>query len=138
MTSSLRRPLDRRECMERLAGAGVGRVVVAAGDLAQVFPVNFVVHRGRIIFRTDPGTKLIWSPAADVAFEVDTMGADGRGWVVVAHGPAGEIDSFDGPVRPEGLRSLGVDPWAGGERVHWISIEPVRVDGNEVSARLGP
>jgi uncharacterized protein len=138
VTSSLRRTLDRRECMERLAGTGFGRVVVAAGGLPQVFPVNFVVHRGRIIFRTDPGAKLTWSPGAEVAFEVDTIDADGRGWVVVARGPAGEIDSFDGPVRPEGLRSLGVDPWAGGDRIHWISIQPMRVDGHEVSARLGP
>lgn len=50
--------LKREECikfMERHP-AGVGRIAVA-DPRPNIFPVNFAIDRGNVVFRTDPGTK---------------------------------------------------------------------------------
>ena len=50
--------LDRQECIRLMEGhpTGVGRVALA-GPRPVIFPVNYAVDRGNVVFRTDPGTK---------------------------------------------------------------------------------
>ena len=50
--------LTRAECFELLASAPLGRVAVADDRGPVVFPVNFVLDRHTVVFRTEPGTKL--------------------------------------------------------------------------------
>ena len=61
--------------MALLGTMGLGRVGVSVGALPAIFPVNYVVVRGDIIFRTGAGLKL--RAALDhkvVAFQVDQSG----------------------------------------------------------------
>ncbi len=85
--------LDRDRCLELLAAGSVGRVAVIAGREPVIFPVNYALHDGRIVFRTAPGTKLQsvdWGTRA--SFEIDDLDPAAReGWSVVAVGPADEI-----------------------------------------------
>jgi hypothetical protein len=55
-----------------LAGAVLGRLVTCVGSRPEIFPVNFVVQRPTVLFRTAEGTKLL-SVVIDnhVAFEAD-------------------------------------------------------------------
>ena len=46
-------------CWELLEGASVGRLAVDVAGQPDIFPVNFVVDRGSIVFRTAAGTKLV-------------------------------------------------------------------------------
>ena len=50
--------LIRSECFALLAREHLGRVAVVDDHGPVVFPVNFVVDRHMVVFRTDDGTKL--------------------------------------------------------------------------------
>ncbi len=80
--------LGEAECWELLRGAQVGRVAVAIMNHPDIFPINYVVDHGTIVFRTNEGTKLaasVLGPA--VAFEVDGYDpAAGEAWSVVVKG----------------------------------------------------
>ena len=98
--------LDRDEClklMERHPSC-VGRVALA-GPRPVIFPVNYAIDRGNIVFRTDPGSKFHAAVHQSfVAFEVDWVepSADHRGDAVFGGRPPrtypvqtrGEIPSF--------------------------------------------
>ena len=71
------RELTRSECFGLLANAHLGRVAVTDELGPVVFPVNFVLDRHTVVFRTDAGTKLNAALlGARVAFE--TGARDGR------------------------------------------------------------
>jgi nitroimidazol reductase NimA-like FMN-containing flavoprotein (pyridoxamine 5'-phosphate oxidase superfamily) len=73
-----------------LARGEVGRVGITLGAMPAIFPVNYRLIDGSIVFRTAPGSKM--SAAAEgavVAFEVDDYQlADRSGWSVLAVGRA--------------------------------------------------
>lgn len=73
-----------------LATGGVGRVGVTIGALPAIFPVNYRMIDGSIVFRTAPGSKMSAAAAgAVVAFEVDDYQLANRsGWSVLAVGRA--------------------------------------------------
>ena len=51
--------LDRAEATELLRRKDVGRIVIALGGEAEIFPVNYVLGEGcNVLFRTGPGSKL--------------------------------------------------------------------------------
>ena len=81
--------LGARECVELLATQVIGRVAVVVDGRASVFPVNYVLDHGHIVFRTDEGTKLDAARAgATVTFEVDRSDPMYHtGWSVMATGP---------------------------------------------------
>jgi hypothetical protein len=65
-----------------------------------------------------------------VAFEIDRIdeGVHG-GWSVLVNGTARQA----GPHETEQLRkSLGLEPWAGGDRQVYIVIEPEEIRGHRV------
>jgi nitroimidazol reductase NimA-like FMN-containing flavoprotein (pyridoxamine 5'-phosphate oxidase superfamily) len=75
------------QCWALLRDSVVGRVAVVRGDRPEVFPVNFVVDHGSVVFRTGSGTLFAASDGHPVAFAVagnDT--ADAGAWSVVDHG----------------------------------------------------
>jgi nitroimidazol reductase NimA-like FMN-containing flavoprotein (pyridoxamine 5'-phosphate oxidase superfamily) len=121
--------LDRSQCLEALGTVPVGRVVMVVGGAPFVAPVNFCVDGESVVFRTADGTKLRAAGRGSVAFEADDYDATTRtGWSVVVHGDAHEIDpppAGDGPA-------LDPDPWAGGEKPHWVRIHATSVTGRRV------
>src|ERR671919_626309 len=124
--------VDRDECLRLLAGEEIGRLAVVAGNAAIVLPVNYALNGDTIVFRTDPGTKLDEGPRARASFEIDSFDRDRRtGWSVVATGRLEEVTPYDATIY-ERVRSLTIDPWADGDKAHWMRLVPDRVSGRQV------
>jgi nitroimidazol reductase NimA-like FMN-containing flavoprotein (pyridoxamine 5'-phosphate oxidase superfamily) len=126
--------LDEDECLRRLAADEIGRLAVIAGRAPMIFPVNYVLDGRDIVFRTDTGTKLTAGPRARACFEVDCFDRARRsGWSVVAAGRLEEVTEYD-MATLERVRQLPVEPWAKGEKAHWMRLVPDRVTGRNVDA----
>lgn len=121
--------LSRNECLEHLRHSSVGRVGVSIGALPVVLPVNYVVHREDVVFRTVRGTKLDTAIAGSVvAFEVDAYAPDGSsGWSVMVQGRASEITE---PALLDAARLLPLRSWAlGGTADRYVRVETGRITG---------
>lgn len=124
--------LDHDACLELLAGDEVGRLALIDGNVPVVFPVNYVLDGEAVVFRTAPGTKLDLAPRHAVAFEIDAFDrAERTGWSVVVTGRLEEVTEFDDRTLAR-VRALPVEPWAGGERAHWLRLVPTRVSGRRI------
>jgi len=114
-----------------LASGEVGRIGITIGALPAIFPVNYRIIDGAIVFRTAPGSKL--SAAAEgavVAFEVDDYQlADRTGWSVLAVGRS-EV-SHDRDVAFKALNAL-LEPLADGHRSALVRIEPTFISGRRI------
>ena len=78
------------QCWVLLDSEVVGRIALIVDGHPEVFPVNFVLQRRSIVFRTAGGTKL-WGAitAKPVAFEIDGYDShEQTAWSVVARGEA--------------------------------------------------
>jgi uncharacterized protein len=127
--------LGREECMRLLATDEIGRVAVIAGNTPLVVPVNYALDGEAVVFRTDPGTKFDKGPRARASFEVDCFDRIERtGWSVVATGRLEEVTRFD-VATFERVRRLDIDPWAGGEKAHWMRLVADRVTGRRLAQR---
>jgi uncharacterized protein len=122
--------LDEPECLRLMGTCPVGRVALTIGGLPAVFPVNFALVDGDIVFRTGTGTKL--SAALDktiVGFEVDAIDPTyHEGWSVLAVGRAEEMVPNGGDPADH----LPVAPWAGGDRKHVVRIRPEFISGRRI------
>ena len=115
----------------------MGRLAYSGRYGLTVFPVNYQVLDGSIVFRTaeySPADEDLRTgiPAAeyDVAFEIDAIDPAAReGWSVLIHGPAHHMDTL---AEHDLARQSGVEPWAGGEREHAIRITPRRITGRRI------
>ena len=122
------------ECTFLLGQARVGRVGVTVASLPEIFPVNFCVIDGDIVFRTSEGTKLHGATReAIVAFEVDEFDEENEsGWSVLVVGPSSE--ERDPNLILDARRQLP-DHWVPGERDHVIRIAPQKVSGRRIESR---
>jgi uncharacterized protein len=135
--ASLTLILDEHECWELLRSVDVGRLAIAITNHPDIFPVNYVVDREAIVFRTAEGTKLAAAVlGTSVAFEADGQvgepdGADA--WSVVVKGHAIEIenmyDLFDAAELP-------LYPWHTAPKHRFVRIVPVEVTGRRF--RIAP
>jgi uncharacterized protein len=127
------RELSKSECFELLAQERLGRVAVVDDRGPVVFPVNFVLDRHMVVFRTDVGTKLDAAcRGSRVAFEIDgTDAAAHTGWSVVVRGEAVEVTDAAELAR---LRKLPLEPWAPGAKTHYVRILPAVLTGRQISA----
>jgi uncharacterized protein len=129
--------LTKSECFELLSGARLGRVAVVDDQGPIVFPVNFVLDRHMVVFRTDEGTKLdAAARGSRVAFEIDgTDTATRTGWSVLVRGEATEVTD---PAELPRLRKLRLSPWAPGPKTHYVRILPAKLTGRRIGAPGGP
>jgi uncharacterized protein len=126
------RMLDRDQCLRLLAEDEIGRLAVIAGNTPAIFPVNYALDGETIVFRTDPGTKLAQGPRGRASFEVDKFDHAGRaGWSVVATGRLEEVTHYDAATFAQ-VRRLAIDPWPGGDKVHWMRLVPDRITGRRI------
>jgi nitroimidazol reductase NimA-like FMN-containing flavoprotein (pyridoxamine 5'-phosphate oxidase superfamily) len=129
--------LDAAECLRLIAPGGVGRIAFVGSYDLTILPVNYRLADGAIIFRTAEEGLIeedlrtgIAHGEYQVAFEVDHLDEAAReGWSVLIQGPAHHLDAAG---EQEAARRTGVEPWAPGERNHFIRITPVRVTGRWV------
>lgn len=135
-TFELRRRIGREleilsevECLRLLASRDLGRVAIVVDGQPQVFPVNYAVDGGRVVFRTAPGTKLTHGPRSRVAFEVDALDAGaGAAWSVLVQGLAHDVTATLDRASAA-LGRLPVEPLAPGRRQHWMAVYPTRITG---------
>jgi hypothetical protein len=111
--------------------AEIGRVGITIGALPAIFPVNYRLIDGSIVFRTAPGSKM---SAADegavVAFEVDDyQPASGPLRSVLAVGRAEVIHDH---VMASKLRDARLEPLADGSRTAIVRIEPTFLSGRRI------
>ncbi|OYO22029.1 hypothetical protein CGZ93_08890 [Enemella dayhoffiae] len=117
------------ECLELLRTHQIGRIGWQGSEGPTILPVTYLVHAGRVLFRTSAdGVLAELERGGEVAFEVDDFDLDTQtGWsVVVRGGAAAPVDLRD---VPGGLP----EPWAGGARDQVICLSIERITGRIVS-----
>ena len=125
--------IERDECVRLLGGVDVGRLAVVDGGQPLVFPVNYAMAEESPVFRTAEGTKLRAGEGRAVCFEVDDVDPQSHtGWSVLVVGWLEEVTRYD-PDLYRTVVSLGVEPWADGERPHLMRVVPRRITGRRVA-----
>jgi nitroimidazol reductase NimA-like FMN-containing flavoprotein (pyridoxamine 5'-phosphate oxidase superfamily) len=111
------------DCWDLLASAVVGRLALVVDGHPEIFPVNFVVERRSIVFRTAGGTKL-WESEKEVAAAFEIDGYDTlteEAWSVVTRGTLAKIYSQE---EKSAVDALGLEPWEPGEKSHYVRLAP--------------
>jgi nitroimidazol reductase NimA-like FMN-containing flavoprotein (pyridoxamine 5'-phosphate oxidase superfamily) len=128
--------LDRSECLRLLAANVVGRVAVSVTewDTPVIRPVNYLFDESSksVLIRSDSGSKLhALLRSAMAAFEIDGTDPSSRvGWSVIIMGVSEEIRN---PAELRQLEGLGLEPWAPGQKGHWIRIRSNTVSGRRIA-----
>jgi hypothetical protein len=118
--------------------AVVGRLAVVPHDqpYPDIFPVNFLVDHGTVVFRTAPGTKLAAAVDRPVAFEVDGYDpATGDAWSVVVKGTAREVKDL---YEVLDALNLPLFPWHAAPKPRIVRIEPDQISGRRFHALDAP
>ena len=125
--------LTEEQCVELMERGGIGRVGVTIAGLPVITPVTFVFHDGGVVFRTGEGSKLrAASAGAVIAFEVDDYSPETKsGWSVLAVGRSHEMTDDREIAAMNGSAPV---PWAEGDRVHYVRLEPELLTGRRVVA----
>lgn len=122
--------LGRDECLWLLGRSNMGRIAFHAQARLTVLPVNYVMVREAIVFRTSESATLAGSEVGSVAFEVDGVALldDTRreAWSVVVEGVLRRVVGAE-LERLEKLPLL--EPWAPGPHPAHMRIEPESVSG---------
>jgi uncharacterized protein len=128
--------LDESACWALLRTAEVGRLAVVVSHRPEIFPINFVVDRATVVFRTAGGTKLDWSAGRDVAFEVDGYEPEtGEAWSVVVKGLAREVKQM---YEALDALELPLHPWHASSKPHIVRIEPEEISGRRFRVADAP
>jgi hypothetical protein len=119
-------------CWALMRSAETGRLAVIVNGEPDIFPVNFVVDHGTLVFRTAPGTKR--SAALDgprVAFEGDGLDAEtDQAWSVVIKGHAEEVTHL---YELLDTTALPLFPWHTGPKHHLIRVIVDEITGRRFS-----
>lgn len=124
--------LSRTDCLNHIAGTGIARIAFITPDGPHVVPVNYVADDTVLAVTTTP-YSLLGSTVrgAVVAIEIDELDHAARsGWSVIVRGKAEQIDDAAAIAR---LHSLGLEPWAGGNRPLHLQIQFTNA---EISGRV--
>ena len=123
------------QCWDRLREGVVGRLAVVHDRRPDIFPVNFAVDHGSIVFRTGTGTLFQSADGAFVAFEVDGYEtSSAQAWSVVVRGVASEVYQLDDALA---ALQLPLYPWHEGPKPRILRIQPDSVTGRQFVVRGG-
>jgi nitroimidazol reductase NimA-like FMN-containing flavoprotein (pyridoxamine 5'-phosphate oxidase superfamily) len=116
-------PLD--ECWELLRAHALARLAFHLANQVHIAPINYVVDKDTLLFRTAEGSKLLGVVMnEDVAFEID--GESGQiAWSVIVRGTAQLLEE------PAAHRAddLPLRPWVGSDKYNVVEITPTAVSG---------
>ena len=130
MNKKLENPVERldpAECWELLGPVTVARLAVVVDRQPEIFPVNYVLDKGTVVFRSDVGTKVRAAIQDLCAMEADGYDpGTGTAWSVVVKGPARIISD---PQEKKDVDALHLDPWQPGPKVHYLRLLPAVVTG---------
>ncbi len=134
-TASGLEELTSAECYALIATRTIGRLGVVIERYPEVLPVNYVLDRHVILFRSHAGPKLDAAHRANVTFEVDAVDIERRtAWSVLVRGLAEVVEPGDTPARAARIAGDGPRPWAPGDKPYLVRIIPHRVTGRRLRA----
>lgn len=116
------------ECWELLANDAVGRLALVVEGHPEIFPVNYVLHRRSIVFRSAGGTKL-WGAAAERPAALEIDGYDARSeeaWSVVVRG---DTEIIQDQAEKDVVDGLHLEPWQPGAKDHYIRLSATALTG---------
>ncbi len=118
--------LSEDESWKLLSLVTLGRLVITVDGRTEVFPVNFVVQRRTLLFRTAEGTKLAGTVInSDVVFEADDHNV-AEAWSVVVRGTASPLRTS---TEIEEAERAGLYPWIATTKPHFVRIDPAEISG---------
>ncbi|MDT0168642.1 pyridoxamine 5'-phosphate oxidase family protein [Pseudarthrobacter sp. BRE9] len=120
--------LEHHECWALLRTVSVGRLAVLVDGRPDIFPVNYTVDGGTLVFRTGQGTKLS-AASGDAAVAVEADGVDPEtslAWSVVIKGTAALVKSTEDVLETSRLYLF---PWQAGKKDAFVRITPDSVSG---------
>ena len=121
--------LTAEQCTTHLSANGVGRVVYATPRGPVALPVNYEFTEGQVVFSTDEAKASALS-GETVGFEVDHVDdVLSEGWSVLVTGSCRHVQDAGEVQR---LSSLGLEPWAGGDRHELMAITPAETTGRVI------
>jgi hypothetical protein len=120
--------LSESTCWALLRTTSVGRLAVWVEDHPDIFPLNYAVDHGTVVFRSGAGTKLSAALAdSPVALEADGYDAEtAEAWSVVIRGDAEEISGGQDLMD---TIDLPLSPWQAGDKGRFIRITPTKTSG---------
>ena len=121
--------LSTSTCWSHLRDIPVGRIALhGVDDDIEIFPVNFIVDHGSVVFKTAAGTKLaLAQQRGRAAFEADDYDAeDGTAWSVVLRGTPEVIEHHGDVVAAFGLQ---IRSWQVGPKPVYVRLVPDVVTG---------
>lgn len=105
-----------------------GRLALSVSNQPEIFPINYVVQDGTLLFRTAPGTKLAALTVNEaVAVEIDGHDESG-GWSVVVKGQA---HAAEWGVDFEVAQVAGLRPWVATHKPVFVRVQPLSVTGRQ-------
>jgi hypothetical protein len=127
--------LTPQDCWTLLGTTDLGRLAMCLGEAAEIFPVNYVVAHGTVVFRTAAGLKHVSARLNRLlTFEADGVDRDaGVAWSVVVKGRG--HDMTEGP-EADFARTLDLHPMHDGRKPLFVRIEPESVTGRRF--RIAP
>ena len=132
-TDATMHPIPTAECYRLLGTQEIGRVGLIVGRYPLIFPVNFALDGTTLVVRTHAGTILQAAEHANVTFEVDEIDRRARsGWSVLVRGQAEEVGAGHRAELVARTHAAGVEPWAPGEKGHWLRIIPHEISGRRI------
>ena len=121
------------ECYRLLATQELGRIGINVEHYPLILPVNYALDGTIVVIRTHAGTILRAAEHANVTFEVDDVDRRTRsGWSVVLHAQAEEVGPAHRAELVARTHASGVQPWAPGEKGHWMRLIPHAVSGRRI------
>jgi len=119
-----------------IRSADIGRLGVIIDGHPEIFPINYTVDRGTVVFRTSEGTKLDGALSGNpVAFEVDGYDPEtNRAWSAVIKGTVEVPQGIEEIVE---TTMLPIFPWQAGIKSHYIRIVPTEVTGRRFHVQAG-
>lgn len=115
-------------CWALLRTTTVGRLAVWVEDHPDIFPLNYAVDHGTLVFWSREGTKVFGAlSGAPIALEIDGYDAStAKAWSVVVKGRAGPIREVQDVMDTV---DLPLSPWQAGDKNRFIRIQPELVTG---------
>ena len=128
------REVSRTACLELLARASIGRIILNPGSLPDVVPVSYCLAGETVVFGVPSGSRFPDEPEGAIAsFQADAFDTDRRcGWHVLA------VGVFRTPVEPDEAAVAGAvvpEPWPTGEVAERVySLEILALSGHVVES----
>jgi uncharacterized protein len=115
-------------CWALLRTTSVGRLAVWVDDHPDIFPLNYAVDHGTVVFRSAGGTKVSGALSdSPVALEADGYDPEtSEAWSVVIRGNAERIRTGQELIE---TIDLPLFPWQAGDKGQFIRIIPTATSG---------